>query len=87
MPVIVPPGGIAAATGTPLIVPVDLPVPLFVNDADGLNPQLVLNDMIAAFESATGRTLYPAQVEQLLINIYAYRESLLRNAPPAADED
>lgn len=57
---------------------------MFVNDADGLNPQSVLNDMITSFESAppvgTGRTLYPAQVEQLLINLYAYREILCRNA-------
>lgn len=36
--------------------------------------------MIAAFEADTERTLYPAQVEQLLINLYAYRESLVRNA-------
>jgi phage-related baseplate assembly protein len=36
--------------------------------------------MIASFESSTNRTLYPAQVEQLLINLYAYRESLVRNA-------
>lgn len=55
-----------------------LPPPLFVNDADGLDPEAVLNDMIAAFENASGRTLYPAQVERLLINLYAYREALLR---------
>lgn len=36
--------------------------------------------MITAFEGVTGRTLYPAQVEQLLINLYAYRETLIRNA-------
>lgn len=85
MPVIVPANALPPATGTPQTVPVDLPTPSFVNDADGLNPQLVLNDMIAAFEApidmgGTGRTLYPAQVEQLLINLYAYRESLIRNA-------
>lgn len=61
-------------------MPVDLPVPSFVNDSDGLNPQSVLNDMISEFEAATSRTLYPAQVEQLLINLYAYRETLVRNA-------
>ena len=57
-----------------------LPAPVFVNDADGLDPNLVLADMIAEFEAAAGRTLMPAQVERLLINLYAYRESLLRNA-------
>lgn len=57
-----------------------LPPPVFVNDADGLDPNLILSDMIAAFQAAAGRTLQPAQVERLLINLYAYRESLLRNA-------
>ncbi len=57
-----------------------LPAPVFVNDADGLDPNLILADMIAAFEASAGRTLQPAQVERLLINLYAYRESLVRNA-------
>ncbi len=57
-----------------------LPAPVFLTDADGLNPNLILADMIAAFQSASGRTLYPAQVERLLINLYAYRESLVRAA-------
>ncbi|MHB8383326.1 MAG: baseplate assembly protein [Candidatus Binataceae bacterium] len=57
-----------------------LPPPVFVDDSDGLDPNLVLADMIAAFETAAGRTLQPAQVERLLINLYAYRESLVRNA-------
>jgi phage-related baseplate assembly protein len=52
----------------------------FVTDQDGLNPTLVLDDMIASFQTLTGRTLYPAQVERLLIDDYAYRESLVRNA-------
>jgi phage-related baseplate assembly protein len=59
---------------------VTLPVPQFVNDADGLDPNLILNDMIASFQALAGRTLYPAQVERLLIDLYAYRESLVRNA-------
>ncbi|HLK85068.1 MAG TPA: baseplate J/gp47 family protein [Candidatus Binataceae bacterium] len=58
----------------------NLPPPVFVNDADGLNPNLILADMVAAFQTAAGRTLQPAQVERLLINLYAYRESLVRNA-------
>jgi phage-related baseplate assembly protein len=62
-------------TGIPSLAP-----PVFVNDADGLDPNLILRDMIAEFEAAAGRTLQPAQVERLLINLYAYRESLVRNA-------
>ena len=57
-----------------------LPAPQFVADADGLDANLILADMVAAFEQAAGRTLYPAQVERLLINLYAYREALVRSA-------
>jgi len=57
-----------------------LPPPVFLSDADGLDPNLILADMIAMFQTVTGRTLYPAQVERLLINLYAYREALVRNA-------
>ncbi len=57
-----------------------LPAPTFVDDSDGLDPNLVLADMISEFEAAANRTLMPAQVERLLINLYAYRESLVRNA-------
>jgi phage-related baseplate assembly protein len=60
--------------------PTALPPPVFLPDADGLNPSLILNDMINTFQSAAGRTLYPAQVERLLIDLYAYREALVRNA-------
>jgi phage-related baseplate assembly protein len=63
-----------------------LPPPVFVNDADGLDPNLILADMIAEFEAASGRKLQPAQVERLLINLYAYRESLVRNAIQYAGE-
>jgi phage-related baseplate assembly protein len=57
-----------------------LPAPVFVNDSDGTDPNLILADMITTFESSSGRTLQPAQVERLLIDLYAYRESLVRNA-------
>ncbi len=39
--------------------------------------QIVL-DMVADYEQRTGRTLQPAQPERLLINAFAYRESLVR---------
>jgi phage-related baseplate assembly protein len=80
MPVIVPTTNIAPATGTPQVVPVQLPNPTFVNDADGLSATLILADMVAQFEANSGRVLYPAQLEQLLINLYAYRETIVRNA-------
>jgi phage-related baseplate assembly protein len=80
MPVIIPNQSFPSATGTPQTVPVDLPTPSFVNDSDGLDATLVMNDMVTLFENYTSRTLYPAQVEQLLINLYAYREILVRNA-------
>lgn len=57
-----------------------LPAPVFVNDQDGTDPNRILADMISAFETAAARTLQPAQVERLLINLYAYRESLVRTA-------
>jgi len=57
-----------------------LPPPVFVSDADGTDPNLILADMISAFEASSGRTLQPAQVERLLIDLYAYREALVRNA-------
>jgi phage-related baseplate assembly protein len=63
-----------------------LPMPSFVNDADGLDPNLVLADQIAEFEAITGRTLYPAQVERLYINGSSYREVLARNAIQEAGE-
>src|SRR5260370_1101641 len=63
-----------------------LPPPIFVNDVDGLDPNNILADMIAEFESASGRILQPAQVERVLLNVYACRESLVRNAIQFAAE-
>ncbi|EPD6340821.1 baseplate assembly protein [Proteus mirabilis] len=37
-------------------------------------------EMIAQYERDTGKTLYPAQAERLLINLWAYREMLIRVA-------
>ncbi len=63
-----------------------LPLPKFVNDQNGLDPNLIVADMIAAFETAAGRSLQPAQVERLLVDLYAYRESLVRSAIQYAGE-
>lgn len=51
-----------------------LPEPNFI-DRD---PAAITLDMIAAYEAVTGRTLYPAQVERLVIDMIAYRETLCR---------
>ena len=53
-----------------------LPEPSFITR----DPEAVAAEMIAAYEAATGRTLQPAQVERVLIDLVAYRESLLRVA-------
>lgn len=79
MPVVLPNNNLPAATGTPETVPVQLPDPTFLNDSAGLSPTAVLAAMVAYFEQQANRTLYPAQLEQLLINLYAYREILIRN--------
>lgn len=59
---------------------VGLDPPQFINDADGLEPQRIVDDMILTFEALAGRPLYPAQIERLLVNLWAYREALVRNA-------
>lgn len=53
-----------------------LPAPLFI-DAD---PAGVTARLIAAFESATGRTLLPAQPERLFLDWLSYQLSLQRIA-------
>lgn len=42
------------------------------------DPAAIVTQQTADFESLTGRSLYPAQYERLLINLIAYRESLVR---------
>ncbi|PIQ25428.1 baseplate protein [bacterium (Candidatus Blackallbacteria) CG13_big_fil_rev_8_21_14_2_50_49_14] len=44
------------------------------------NPTQVLDELKAAYEASTEKTLYPAQIEQLIINLIAYRETLLRTS-------
>lgn len=51
-----------------------LPEPSFI-DRD---PEAVTAAMVASWEAATGKTLYPAQVEALLVDMVSYRESLVR---------
>lgn len=53
-----------------------LPEPDFITR----DPAQVTADMVSMYEGLTDKTLYPAQVERLLINTFAYRESLIREA-------
>lgn len=51
-----------------------LPEPFFIErDAEKISQEL-----IRQYETLTGKKLYPAQVERLLIDLIAYREMLLR---------
>lgn len=43
-----------------------------------LNPETIIAEIIAAYETESGRTLQPSQAERLLINAFAYREILVR---------
>ena len=42
------------------------------------NPETVLAELIADYETRTSKTLQPAHIERLLINSFAYRETLTR---------
>ncbi|WP_341516765.1 baseplate assembly protein [Citrobacter gillenii] len=44
------------------------------------DPAQITNEMIAQYEEASGKKLYPAQAERLLIDLFAYRENLVRIA-------
>ncbi|KKI22831.1 baseplate protein, partial [Leucobacter sp. Ag1] len=43
-------------------------------------------EMVAQYEADSGKTLYPAQAERLLINLFAYLENLVRVAIQEAAE-
>ncbi len=51
-----------------------LPEPDFISR----DPLQVEQELIAGWEAMTGKPLYPAQVERLLIDLAAYRETLVR---------
>lgn len=51
-----------------------LPEPDFI----ARDPVAVTSELIATYEAMTGRTLQPAQVERLLIDLIAYSETLVR---------
>jgi len=53
-----------------------LPAPEFVKN----DPQAIEADLIAHFETAAGKKLFPAQIERLLIHIIAYAQSQIFSA-------
>lgn len=53
-----------------------LPQPIFI-DTD---PAAILAALKADYESRTGKVLEPGQAEQILIDLFAYRETVLRGA-------
>ncbi len=42
------------------------------------DPEAILSETIATYQQATGETLHPADPERILIDVMAYRESVLR---------
>jgi phage-related baseplate assembly protein len=54
----------------------NLPEPNFIN-RDG---ETITKEWIALYEEKTGKTLQPAQIERLMIDVGAYRETVLRMA-------
>ncbi len=50
--------------------------PVFVE----VDPTTIVNEMTAYYEAQTNKKLQPADVERLLINGFAYREAIIRNA-------
>jgi len=50
----------------------DLSTPVFIEKT----PDEIINEMVARYEQLTEKTLFPAQVEKLLISVMAYQEHL-----------
>ena len=42
------------------------------------DPLAITDELVRAYEAATGKTVYPAQIERLFIDLIAYRETLVR---------
>ncbi|MEN3030301.1 baseplate J/gp47 family protein [Chromobacterium amazonense] len=51
-------------------------LPKFIDD----DPQQIVSELITAYQNKSGKTVYPGQVERLLIDLIAYRESVTRAA-------
>lgn len=44
-----------------------------------VNPLTIADEMVLSYQEKTGKILQPADIERLLINGFAYRESVIRN--------
>ena len=53
-----------------------LPEPNFIDR----NPETITNEWIKLYEEKSGKTLQPAQIERLMVDVGAYRETVLRMA-------
>lgn len=53
----------------------NLPEPNFIER----NPDLIIKEWIEKYEQKSGKILQPAQIERLIIDLGAYRETILRN--------
>lgn len=60
----------------------ELPKPIFVN----IDPAATEADLIARYEAKSGKTLYPAQVERLFIDLVAYAKTRLQMSIQNAGE-
>lgn len=56
--------------------PITTDLPKFIND----DPTAIAKEIAAYYQEKAGKQLYPGQVEQLLIDLIAYRESMARAA-------
>ena len=54
----------------------NLPEPNFIER----NPEIITKEWIALYEQKSGKVLQPAQIERLMVDVGAYRESILRVA-------
>lgn len=59
-----------------------LPRPIFVEN----DPAARVTELVARYEAATGKTLYPAQPERLLIDDFVYADAIQRAAIQYAGE-
>lgn len=44
------------------------------------NPDIIISELVSEYEARTGKVLQPAQIERLIFQSWAYRETLVRNA-------
>lgn len=50
------------------------------------SPAVLVAELVSAYEAASGKVLYPAQIERLWVDVLAYRESLVRQGIQTAAE-